>query len=405
MTTKSPKIQASKLMKEIMGMHYLTVKNARFNGQPLAWITSGFPVEILYAMDVVAVYPENHAAMCGIQRMAPELQQVAEDLGYSRDLCSYARTDIGQMVTGRSPIMGLPEPDFILSCNNICSTVVKWYEVVARHYGVPHFVLDTPFIHGSMDEAAVRYVVEQLSELVTFLEERTGRTFDQERFTEVLTLAARAVELWDGVLSACEAVPSPMSCFDAFIHMGPIVTLRGRQECVDYYETLHEEITARVRDGIAAVEGERVRLMWDNLPIWFNMRTMSGWLAERGVCLVAATYPSSWTAAIDPDASGDPMAELARVYLSPFINSGLERRLTMFSEMIERFKADGFILHSNRSCKPYSLGQYRFRDMVTQATGRQGIVIEGDMTDPRLYAEGPTITRLEAYLESMEARA
>ena len=31
--------------------------------------------------------------------------------------------------------------------------------------------------------------------------------------------------------------------------------------------------------------------------------------------------------------------------------------MAMMQRMIERYDLDGFVLHSNRSCKPYSLGQ------------------------------------------------
>ena len=104
-------------MREVMAIHYITAKNAAHNNQRVAWLTSGAPVEFLHAMDIIPVYPENHAAMCAAQRMALELQQAAEERGYSTDLCSYARTDFGQIATGKSPVMGLPKPDFLFACS------------------------------------------------------------------------------------------------------------------------------------------------------------------------------------------------------------------------------------------------------------------------------------------------
>jgi benzoyl-CoA reductase/2-hydroxyglutaryl-CoA dehydratase subunit BcrC/BadD/HgdB len=61
-------------------------------------------------------------------------------------------------------------------------------------------------------------------------------------------------------------------------------------------------------------------------------------------------------------------------------------------------------MHSDRSCKPYSLGQYVVRDLVTRETGIPGLVIEADMNDPRQYAEAPTLNRIQAYLESLAGR-
>ena len=399
------RIQSYLKMRELMAIYYMTAKNARHNNQMVAWITSGAPVEFLHAMDVIPIYPENHAAMCGAQKMGVELQQAAEEKGYSMDLCSYARTDFGQIYTGKSPIMGLPEPDFLFACNNICSTVIKWYEVVSRIYNVPLFVMDMPYLHTGPEEHIVEYVVTQMKEFITFLEERTGRRFDTERFLRVLAKTVEATTLWGEILDSCAHVPTPMTSFDAFIHMAPIVTLRGTQECIDYYVLLRDELMQRIEKGIWAIPEERHRLLWDNLPIWFNLKDLSEWLAEWKTCLVAATYTSSWSAIIytpeEFEKIDDILCEMARAYLVPYINNNFSSRVQTLKDMLIKYRSDGFLMHSDRSCKPYSLGQYLIRDMVTRETGIPGLVVEADHNDSRQYAEGPTLNRLQAFLESL----
>ena len=115
-------------------------------GKKIAWITSGGPVEPLIAMDVIPVYPENHGAMIGASKMGVDLCEKAETMGYSKDICSYARADIACSTIDGGPIGGLPRPDFLVCCNNICGTVLKWYEVQARYYDVPIFIFDTPIM-------------------------------------------------------------------------------------------------------------------------------------------------------------------------------------------------------------------------------------------------------------------
>jgi benzoyl-CoA reductase/2-hydroxyglutaryl-CoA dehydratase subunit BcrC/BadD/HgdB len=108
------KIKSVKRMKEIMTSYYIEAKTAKDNKKQVAWITSGGPVELLIAMDIIPVYPENHGAMIGASKMGADLCSVAEDMGYSRDLCSYARSDIGQAQTSGGPVGGLPEPDMLV---------------------------------------------------------------------------------------------------------------------------------------------------------------------------------------------------------------------------------------------------------------------------------------------------
>ena len=400
---RSPRIQAGGRMKEMMSLYYLEAKNAADNNQKVAWITSGGPVELLIAMDVIPIYPENHAAMCGVTRMGVELCEISEQMGYSRDICSYARSDIGSAVSGKSPIMGLPKPDFLVCCNNICGTVTKWYEVLARLFDVPLVFIDAPFIHDELTQNGLDYVTHQIRHAIAQMESILDKKFDMDRFTEVALLSGEAASLWGDVLDMCKNIPSPLSAFDGFILMAPIVTLRGQQEVLDFYKMLKEEIEDRVANGVAAVPGEKYRLLWDNLPIWFKMRDLSEKLIDHQACLVASTYLNAW-AATDLDAT-EPISGLAKVYATAFVNQSIQHRAKLMQNLIEQYSVDGVIVHSNRSCRPYSLGQYDIKEMLTERTGVPGILIEADMNDERMYAEGPVFTRLEAFIETLKPRS
>jgi benzoyl-CoA reductase/2-hydroxyglutaryl-CoA dehydratase subunit BcrC/BadD/HgdB len=72
--------------------------------------------------------------------------------------------------------------------------------------------------------------------------------------------------------------------------------------------------------------------------------------------------------------------------------------------LIKEFQIDGVVIHSARSCKPYSVGQYDLKRLLTDRLGVPSVVIEGDITDSRAYAEEQARTRLEAFFETMEAQ-
>ncbi len=401
---RSPRIQAVGPMKEMMAEYYLESKNAADNNQKIAWITSGGPVELLIAMDVIPIYPENHAAMCGVTHMGVDLCEVSEQMGYSRDISSYARTDIGSAVSGKSPIMGLPKPDFLVCCNNICGSVTKWYEVLARLFDVPLIFIDTPFIHDEVTDNALAYVKGQMLHAIKQMESIVGKKFDMDRFTEVAKMSAEASGLWGEVLNTCKNIPAPMNSFDGFILMAPIVTLRGQQKVIDFYRSLKDELQERVNEGIGAVPEEKYRLMWDNLPIWFKMRDLSEKFIDLGACIVASTYLNGWAAAASLDTT-EPVSGLARAYLTAFINQSIQHRARLIESVVRDYSVDGIIFHSNRSCRPYSFGQYDIKEMLTARTGVPGILIEADMNDERSYAEGPIFTRIEAFIETLSPRS
>ena len=393
-----------KKMKEIMTVYYMEAKSARVGGRKVAWITSGGPVEPLIAMDVIPVYPENHGAMIGASKMGTGLCETAESMGYSSDLCSYARSDIACATVNGGPIGGLPRPDMLVCCNNICGTVLKWYEIQARYFNIPLFILDTPFCHVGFAEEARRYVRRQLDDYIVFLEQVCGRKMDHDRMKEVGILSLEGQRLWQAVLDTTTHSPAPMSAFDAFYHLALIVTLRGTQEVIDYYTQLLEKMKDRVAKGIGAVPNEKYRLLWDNIPIWHRTRWLSQKFASHDACLVADTYTSAWCGTmkyIDENRFFDSMAE---AYTRIYLNIGVDEMARTVLGMVDKYKVDGIVMHSNRSCKPYSFGQYDIQKIVERERGIPSLMIEADMVDERSFSESQVATRIDAFMEMIKQK-
>ncbi|MET1124374.1 MAG: 2-hydroxyacyl-CoA dehydratase subunit D [Archaeoglobaceae archaeon] len=386
------KLKSNDRMRQLMMGYYMM----GFQAEHVAWITSGAPVEILYAMDVYPAYPENHAALVGAAKQGSYYSEFAERVGFSRDLCSYARCDIGCVLAGTSPIGGLPKPSFLFACNNICNTVVKWYEVLSRIFKVPLFILDTPFVRKELKESYIDYVHDQLVDFVDFVERLTGRQLEDSKLRKTLELALLGVRAYKDALLMGRHKPSPLTCFDAFINMAPIVCLRGTEYPIRFYEELKEELEERVRNGVAAVDGEEVRLLWDNIPIWYRLRWLGEFFAARRTCVVADTYTNAWGWLVVKDRS-DLLRSIAETYTFIYLNVGLEHMAAAINELVNTYDVDGVVIHSNRSCKPYSFGQYELQKMIEVPS----VVIEADMVDERAFSEAQVETRLEAFIEML----
>jgi benzoyl-CoA reductase/2-hydroxyglutaryl-CoA dehydratase subunit BcrC/BadD/HgdB len=400
----APPLVASARMKELMSRHYLEARYAP-GVRKVAWVTSGAPVEILQALGYLLIYPENHAALCGARRKAVDMCVEAEQAGYSRDLCSYARTDIGTAISGKAPISRLPRPDLLLCCTNICQTVLYWYRVLAHHFRVPLIVVDTPFLFEGAQPHQVDYVKQQLDEAIPVAEQVAGRSLSFAGLKAIVSRSKQACELWLQILDRAQHRPSPITAFDGFINMGPIVDLRGEPETIRFYETLLAEVDRRIAEGVGAVRNERLRVLWDNLPIWYRIGWLSGVLAPRGVSIVASDYTYAWGELAPMMDTERPLESAARVYLHPILNRSTGEKLRSMKRMVEDFHCDGVILHSDRSCKPYSLGQIAQRDRLANEVGVPAFLLEADHSDSRAFSEEQAGTRLEAFIEVMEARA
>ncbi|RPJ13650.1 MAG: 2-hydroxyglutaryl-CoA dehydratase, partial [Desulfobacteraceae bacterium] len=338
------KIKSVKKMKEIMTNYYIEAKTAEQTGKKVAWITSGGPVEPLIVMDIIPVYPENHGAMIGASKMGVDLCEKSEQMGYSRDLCSYARADIACAPVNGGPIGGLPRPDMLVCCNNICGTVLKWYEVQARYFNVPLFILDTPFSHTEFSDEARKYVRKQVDEYIEFLETVCGKKCDFDRMAEVGKLSVRGQRLWQEVLDTAAHKPAPMSAFDAFFHLALIVTLRGTQTVIDYYSGLLEEMRERIASGISAVPREKYRLLWDNLPVWYKTKWLSEKFAAHDACLVADTYTSAWCGSLKYIDENDFLGTMAEGYSRIYLNIGVDEMAETVIDMVDKYDADGVVM-------------------------------------------------------------
>ena len=396
------KPKAKEVMKKLTKTYYEEGLGAREKGRFIAYTTAISPVELFYAHDIIPIYPENHAVMCLTGRMMPQLSLEIEKRGYTTHLCAYARSDLGYRELQESPIGGIPDPDFLLACNAQCFTLTKWFQVLSRRYGVPVFVFDTPqYIRkGEARTNIIKYGEHQLAELIEALEELTGRKFDYDRLGEVMGYSAEASKLYREFLDLASVKPSPISIFDALIHMAIIVYLRGTKEAVDYYRLLIEEIKEeKISKGIGVIPNERFRLYWENLPIWFKFRDHFEFLAGHDAVILTSLYTHAWS--YDFDLS-NPMRTLAENSTSVFSNVELEERAERAVELFRRYSLNGNIMFMNRSCKAVTFGVLDLRDLITRETGIPALVFESDMGDPRFYSEVQIRTRLEAYLETLD---
>lgn len=85
----------------ILKNYWAELHAAKQAGRPVAWASGNGPVELLYSFGILPAYPENYAAVIASKQMALEFCQMAESMGYSRDLCSYSKINLGDIALER----------------------------------------------------------------------------------------------------------------------------------------------------------------------------------------------------------------------------------------------------------------------------------------------------------------
>jgi len=74
------------------------------------------------------------------------------------------------------------------------------------------------------------------------------------------------------------------------------------------------------------------------------------------------------------------------------------------SQIVKRYDADGFLVHSVKSCNSFSAGQLMILREVENRTGKPGGFIESDLVDPRYFSAANIKNRLESYFQMIEQK-
>ena len=396
--------ESTNKMKAIMGKYFSELDSGASEGKKTAWCTSVGPAELVRALGFNVYFPENHAAMLGASRMATDLIPVANARGFSPDICSYLTSDIGSHLKGESPLQkmklsGPPKADVLVYNTNQCRDVKDWFQFYAREWDVPCIGVHTPRSIGELTDPIIDSVAKQIEALVAPLEEVAGTKLDPAKLSEVIGLSRKCSVLWKAVLDTAANAPAPITFFDDTIQMGPAVVLRGHPDAVDYYETLLAELEARVSGGVAAVEGESLRIYWEGMPVWGKLSSLAKQFLALKTAVVASTYCNSWVYEdLDP---ADPYRGMARAYCSLFICRSDDYKERYLAEMVEKFKVDGILYHDAKTCPNNSNCRYGMPDRLQKKTGKPYLVIDGDLNDLRLYSEEQSRTKIEAFAEQL----
>lgn len=375
-----------------------------------AWTCAGFPVELLWAYDVFPHHPENMATVAAARQQSLRLIEHSESQGYSRDLCSYCKTSFAAYDTNiKTTLGGLDKPDVITCTNTICDTHWKWFQIQAHRLNVPIFAFDIPSVVSGTDEKTVEryvdYVVEQFYDFYDFMEKHTGKKFNEKKMRTVLEKSDRLCSLWSEIYEHRKAVPSPYSSAETSASFFPLVVMPGVDKGIKFYEKILADVKERTEKGEGTMSGgkEKFRLMYEGIPFWYRMRFMYD-LAKYG-CVV--TYePYTWSFAPRKTLGlpiEETLREVARIIMDLPYAYNLEARIKYFVDVVREFKLDGVILHENMSCRPSSTGMADLKEEVQKQTGVPVLILQCDMNDPRAFAEGPIKTRVESFVELMEA--
>jgi len=358
----------------------------------MAWCGVVAPFDLLSAMGVTSCFVEFVGAMLASTGMAGEFIEAADGGGFSSDACSYHRSVMGAALKGVMPV-----PDILVGTTNPCSGGLAVIENLASRFSRPLFVLHIP-----QDESGgnVAYLAGQFRRLARFVTEQTGLPLDPERLRRAIENTNRFHAVGSELYRLAQHVPSPATSRD-LSNFGIVMPLfLGSEAAVEVAETYRDAFKKRIDAGNGGVPGERFRLLWIQNRIQFRHPLEKMLEEQYGAAVVVDELNDFTWEAIDP---AEPFEGMARRAISIPFNGTIETRVEHLKKLARLYKVHGAVNPCNWGCRQ-GTGARGLMEAGLREIGVPVLNLEVDCVDDRKFGEGQLRTRLEAFLEMLDAR-
>lgn len=311
--------------------------------------------------------------------------RTAEEEGIPSSLCSYHKVFIGAARTGL-----MPRPRFILNTSLACDANTLTFRYLAELYDVPHFSIDVPY---EQSDRAVGYVEDQLREMARFIEKQTGAAPDENRLAAAVARSKRTLDLYDTALTRRRGRELRSDLTTELLRTVTLHFLLGSAESEAAMQQMAEEAKH-------APPARGVQLLWvHTTPYWVPPLRA---LFDRRPEVQIAASDMSYEGMTDCDPARPYEAMARRLVYSSF-NGPARRRIDRALAVAEQVGADGAVWFCHWGCK-HTLGGANLGKKVFEEAGLPTLLLDGDSCDRGFGGEGQAATRMEAFLELLQAR-
>lgn len=405
------------LIGQMMLASFVDIKRQASEGKKVVW-ANGLPAFLLArGAGLPVLHAEGLIAGLAAKGLVKPLHDAAEAFGLLPDGCSYARSFIGlaRIVNGDFPVDSypnaefymMPKPDIYVNVPGAgCGTGRLWGDSVASIFGIPSFHLEPRVNWNAGDlEYNLKDFIRQEHEFISLIEKETGMSYDWDRLKEVMVEVKRAVSLRQEIMELCKSIPSPASFFDMAASIGPVCHLVGLPGTGDLLERMKSEVEQRITDGVGSVPEERYRLYWNGIMTWPRLGILGRKLASLDACIVAGAYSHliflPRADRIDPE---KPLESIAYNLCEVMLNYDYSQVIDAIADMCREYSIDGLIMSETQTCRASNSSNFAIMEGVARKLGIPATTIAGDSCDERFYSDAQVDTRLQALLETIEAR-
>jgi benzoyl-CoA reductase/2-hydroxyglutaryl-CoA dehydratase subunit BcrC/BadD/HgdB len=384
---------------ELLATYFERLQKAEENGWPIAAHTVFFPIEILYAMDITPLHTETVTVLTSLFLGNPgDYLAAGSELKMAPEICSPHRALAGAYSLGI-----FPRPSVMLWSNLICDNSAKSGELIAAMNRCPGFFLDHPF---SNSPGEAQYLVEEMRDMIAFLEKQTGHKMDWNKLSESVARADHELQLLHEICELRKAVPSPLYNRAYLESRMADQLFAGQPEASVYLELMRDELKNLVGRGQGAVEPERFRIMSLFIPPMHLIGFLDRTLKAHGAVSVVEPFFTFWEECrLDPSR---PLESLAKKYYSSPERRTLygplgDNTIHTLVNSAREYGVDGAIYYAFIGCRQSNALIKLVKDELNKIDVPV-LTLDIDLIDTTINNESEIQQKMEQFFELLEDR-
>jgi benzoyl-CoA reductase/2-hydroxyglutaryl-CoA dehydratase subunit BcrC/BadD/HgdB len=320
------------------------------DGEPFAIVQADTPHEIFHAMDIPIITNQWWSAYISAKQLSGKYFKVMAEHGFPENSCKYCSLGFACTLANdpaTAPWGGLPKPTVLvarLTCDCIQHVFGQWAQALNTDF----FPMEAPawrhkdprwFTHSKddweniYDPDRIALMVAEMRDLITLLENRTGRKFDEAKLQHLMErINEQEGYIWEANQALVKARPCPVSIGEQMTNTMIPQWHRGSDWAVAHAKKFRNEVLERISQGLGAGENEKIRLMWIGAGLWHDPGFYQSLEDKIGAVFVWSMYMPFAGPQYIRELKNKPMDALASricsmnevLHLPPWMNGWME---------------------------------------------------------------------------------
>lgn len=277
------------------------------------------------------------------------------------------------------------KPEYAVTTSLSCDGNLNTFRYLEKKAHVPFTFLDVPY---SDDKESIAYLADQLRAFTKVLEERTGKTFQEEKLQKILRTENETRRELKKFFEYQKNYYYPGELISHLYMMMGMHLLIGTEEFLDLIRFMNEEIQ----------QGEPFtgkKILWIHLLPFYQESLKEYFNSNRDYQIIASDIILDFMDELDIE---HPFEALAGKIIKNLYNGSYAHKAEMIGQLADRLKPDAVIHFCHWGCKQASGGSILLKEKM-QKMNIPMLILDGDGIDKRNSHDGQIKTRLEAFLE------